>query len=286
MQEFNEVKDSGKRQEFETGSKRDTRDGKGRYDLIPAYALFRLARHYENGAKKYGDHNWQLGQPLSRYLDSLIRHAYRFKDGSRDEDHMAAVAWNAFAYMETEHLIELGQLPQSLNDMVSTVDDIKRRMWRDIPDYYPYQANMLGQIRNAKTGNILKPFLTKWGYEQVDLSLDGIKVRKSVHRLVARAFHGISDLPIDHIDGVKTNNQPHNLRYVTASENAKRAWKLGLKIPTKSGTILDEDDVNVIRKRVEMGEKQRDLAEEYEVSSQTINDIVKMRTWKDGETQE
>lgn len=115
--EFDEVKDSGQRQEFETGSKRDTRDGKGRYDLIPAYALSRLARHYENGARKYGDRNWEKGQPLARYLDSMIRHAYRFLGGSRDEDHLAAVAWNALAYIETEERIKKGILPKELDDV-------------------------------------------------------------------------------------------------------------------------------------------------------------------------
>ncbi|HUS51203.1 MAG TPA: dATP/dGTP diphosphohydrolase domain-containing protein, partial [Candidatus Paceibacterota bacterium] len=72
--EFKEVKDSGKRQDFDTGSRRDTRDGKGRYDLLPVRAIKRLAKHYENGAKKYGDRNWEKGQPLSRYLDSALRH--------------------------------------------------------------------------------------------------------------------------------------------------------------------------------------------------------------------
>ncbi len=117
MPEFEDVKDSGQRQEFDTGSKRDTRDGKGRYDLIPPYALSRLARHYENGAKKYGDRNWEKGQPLARYLDSMIRHAYKFLGGSRDEDHLAAVAWNALAYIETEERIRKGILPKELDDI-------------------------------------------------------------------------------------------------------------------------------------------------------------------------
>ena len=118
MGEFSEVKDSGgKHQEFTTGSKRDNRDGKGRYDLLPPYAIWRLARHYKNGAKKYGDRNWEAGQPLARYLDSMIRHAFKFLSGSRAEDHLAAVAWNALAYIETEHRIEQGILPADLDDI-------------------------------------------------------------------------------------------------------------------------------------------------------------------------
>ena len=114
---FSEVLDSGKRQEFGTGSVRDTRDGKGRFDLIAPYALKRLAQHYENGAKKYGDRNWEKGQPLSRYLDSALRHLFKYLGGSREEDHIAAVAWNALAFIETEYRVGRGALPQELNDM-------------------------------------------------------------------------------------------------------------------------------------------------------------------------
>ena len=119
MSKFKEVKDSGKRQNFKTGSVRDTRKGKGRFDLISPIALKRLAQHYENGSVKYGDRNWELGQPLSRYLDSLIRHAYCLLEGKRDEDHASAIAWNAFAYIHTEEMIAIGKLPKELNDMPS-----------------------------------------------------------------------------------------------------------------------------------------------------------------------
>jgi len=117
MAEFDKVEDSGSRQEFKTGSVRDTNVGKGRFDLIPPYALKRLAKHYENGAKKYGDRNWEKGQNLSRYLDSAIRHAYAFLGGSCVEDHLAAVAWNALAYIETEDRINKGLLPKELDDI-------------------------------------------------------------------------------------------------------------------------------------------------------------------------
>lgn len=111
------VKDSGRRQEFDTGAVRDIQEGKGRYDLIPPMCMDRLARHYENGARKYGDSNWQKGMPLSRYLDSLIRHAYKLLSGMDDEDHAAAIAWNAFAFMYTKDAIEKGKLPETLDNI-------------------------------------------------------------------------------------------------------------------------------------------------------------------------
>lgn len=99
---YNKVRDTGKREEFKTGSRRDSREGKGRFDLIPPKPLKRLAKHYENGAKKYGDRNWQLGQPSTRFFDSLVRHAFAYMDGDRGEDHLAAIVFNAFGMMYNE----------------------------------------------------------------------------------------------------------------------------------------------------------------------------------------
>lgn len=113
---FEFVKDSGYREDFSTGSKRDARNGKGRFDLLPPYALLRLAKHYENGASKYGDRNWEKGQPISRYLDSAYRHLNCVLMGLEDEDHLSAAVWNVLAIIETQKRIELGILPVELDD--------------------------------------------------------------------------------------------------------------------------------------------------------------------------
>ena len=96
------VKDSGYRREFETGSVRDRAEGKGRCDLLPMCALLRLARHYEAGCAKYGDRNWELGQPISILMDSALRHLFKYMDGQKDEDHLAAAAWNVMGAMWME----------------------------------------------------------------------------------------------------------------------------------------------------------------------------------------
>jgi len=111
------ILDSGQRHEFDTGSRRDIRTDKGRYDLLPPHAVFRLARVFEKGAEKYGDRNWEKGQPLSRYLDSMLRHTFRFLAGERNEDHLAQAVWNGMALMETAHRIDSGLLPDELNDL-------------------------------------------------------------------------------------------------------------------------------------------------------------------------
>ena len=119
---YDKVKDSGKRENFNTGSRRDTRKGKGRYDLISPIVMKRDAQHLENGAVKYGDRNWEKGQPLASYLDSAIRHLADFHEGLRDEDHLAAAAWNIFSIIHTEEMISRGLLPQELNDLPNYVE--------------------------------------------------------------------------------------------------------------------------------------------------------------------
>lgn len=114
---FDSVKDSGERRDFGTGSVRDVRTGKGRYDLLPPLVIKRLAQHYENGAVKYGDNNWKLGQPLSGFLDSGLRHGFNLLDLMVDEDHAAAAIWNFAAFMWTAEEIRAGRLPRELDDI-------------------------------------------------------------------------------------------------------------------------------------------------------------------------
>ncbi len=108
--------DVGPRQTYSTGSVRQSAVGKGRYDLLPASAVARIARLIERGASKYGDRNWEKGQPLSRYLDSALRHTFQLLDHQRDEDHAAAAAWNLLAFLHTAERIAAGTLPAELDD--------------------------------------------------------------------------------------------------------------------------------------------------------------------------
>lgn len=93
--------DSGERQEFDSGMRRDTDKGKARYDLIPTPMLQRLAELYARGAEKYGDSNWKLANSeteLKRFKASAFRHFMAWQNGADDEDHAIAVVFNIFAY--------------------------------------------------------------------------------------------------------------------------------------------------------------------------------------------
>ena len=154
---MSEIKDSGKRREFDTGAVRDIQEGKGRCDLLPLQeisdlagfaatdenigyrdeimlerfsdimqeindfikdsipahlfravlvfidncadsdifvAILEVAKHFEDGAIKYGDRNWEKGIPLHCYIDSGIRHLIKYCYGADDERHDRAFVWN------------------------------------------------------------------------------------------------------------------------------------------------------------------------------------------------
>lgn len=96
-----QTKDSGKRVDFPSGMRRDTTEGKPRYDLIPLPMLKRLAELYARGAEKYGDSNWQLAnseEELQRFKASAFRHFIQWQAGELDEDHAIASVFNIFAY--------------------------------------------------------------------------------------------------------------------------------------------------------------------------------------------
>jgi O-succinylbenzoate synthase len=91
------VKDSGVRQEYDSGMRRDTQEGKPDYTLIHNQFLTRLAIHLGKGAIKYGRDNWMCAnseEELQRFKSSAMRHLMQWLNGDVDEDHMAAVCFN------------------------------------------------------------------------------------------------------------------------------------------------------------------------------------------------
>lgn len=93
------TKDSGQRQEFSTGMKRDVQTDKPRYDLIGSgWGLIkRWAMLMARGAVKYGELNFEKAatqEELDRFRASALRHMIQWYHGETDEDHAAAVCFN------------------------------------------------------------------------------------------------------------------------------------------------------------------------------------------------
>ena len=74
--------------------------------------LLEVSKHYEEGAKKYADRNWEKGIPLHCYIDSGVRHYLKYLRGDTDEPHDRAFVWNMLGAMWThKHRPEMIDLP-------------------------------------------------------------------------------------------------------------------------------------------------------------------------------
>ena len=87
------------------GNKNDY--GKLRYDLIPPDALEELVKIYSFGAGVYGDRNWELGIRYSHVFAALMRHAWAWYAGERNDKeselhHLAHAAWCCFTLLSYE----------------------------------------------------------------------------------------------------------------------------------------------------------------------------------------
>lgn len=79
--------------------------------------LLEVSKHFEEGAKKYGEHNWQKGIPTHCYVDSAVRHYLKWLRGDIDEPHGRAFVWNILCCIWTcENQPELNDYKEKNDD--------------------------------------------------------------------------------------------------------------------------------------------------------------------------
>lgn len=98
-----------------------------------------------------------------------------------------------------------------------------------------------------------------------------------VHRLVAAAFIGACPvgLCVNHMDGVKTNNRPGNLEYVTIGENNSHASRTGLsrQNPGESNhrAKMRDTEISEAIEMLKAGKTQDEVAAFFGVSQSCIS---------------
>lgn len=94
------------------------------------------------------------------------------------------------------------------------------KKWKTVKGYENYEVSDTGEVRRIG-GEVMRQWVTNWGYRMVQLWRDGVGKHHSVHRLVANAFIDNPDnLPqVNHIDENKANNSVDNLEWCSAKHN-------------------------------------------------------------------
>lgn len=174
--------------------------------------------------------------------------------------------------------------------------EIVAEEWRAVALWPGYEVSNRGRVRSVDRnvafkdgkvaryrGRILRLWIDRKGYPVASL---GARAHKKVHVLVAESFIGSrpDGLVVNHIDGIKTNNTPENLEYITGQENIRHANRMGLARHPRGEhngrSKLTCAMISEIRLKRQEGTVLRVLAEQYGVTLQVIHDIVKRKTWK------
>ena len=101
-------------------------------------------------------------------------------------------------------------------EILNTNDD---EVWKIVPNTNnKYMASSEGRVKNCDNNIEIVGSRNKDGYIVVSKSESLPYVFK--HRMIMAAFHGDSDLVVDHINRIRDDNRLCNLRYVTMKENS------------------------------------------------------------------
>lgn len=100
-----------------------------------------------------------------------------------------------------------------------------------------YSIHKNGTVITSKTRRCISPYQDEYGYLRVNVRhtkpSGKTAIYERLHRLIGMTFlpcDDFSQLQINHIDGVKTNNCLDNLEWVTQQENLDHAWLTGLRV--------------------------------------------------------
>ena len=97
--------------------------------------------------------------------------------------------------------------------------------WKIVPSYPIVEASNKGDLRRRDTKKYFEGSINNKGYPVITLT-DGQGHKKILlrHRLVKEAFEPIDNpdlFAVDHINGIRTDARPENLRWVTLQQNSK-----------------------------------------------------------------
>lgn len=165
--------------------------------------------------------------------------------------------------------------------------DNEKEIWRAHPEIGIIEVSTLGRVRtvdrvvpNGKgtrlvKGHVLKQHVSNNGYMRMNFRVNGKRINKSVHRLVAETFlSNPNNLPeVNHLDCDRTNNNVKNLEWCDRFYNQQYRNKFGVSNTEAQGHHLFA--INLATLEVLHFRAQMEAGRVLGVSHGNINSVIK-----------
>jgi len=174
---------------------------------------------------------------------------------------------------------------------LDVIPDLEGETWVPMVDFEDnFVISNKGRVRRIMhrknpTNRLMTQTLNNDGYLFLSLRKNGSSMTIFIHRAVAMAFIHNSDnkRTVNHINGIKTDNQVENLEWNTHKENINHAWENGLSVSREGikhhNTKLTEKDVLEIR-AIGKSMSAVQLGSLYGINEQAIYKILSRQRWK------
>lgn len=171
-----------------------------------------------------------------------------------------------------------------------------KEIWKPVVGYENlYEVSNMGFIRSLKRQTIskrnivrnweskpIKVIINPRGYAVVNLYLNRKMKQYRIHRLVAISFipNPHNKPYVNHLDGVKSNNNINNLEWCTSQENSIHAVKTGLlqnssrKGDQHNTFKVTFSEVQEIRKLRKQGYSLTDISSKYNLSKDYTSKLI------------
>lgn len=166
-------------------------------------------------------------------------------------------------------------------------------IWKSVVGYEGlYEVSSFGVVRRSScggngawgSGRVVAICVDSKGYPMVGLWKNNKQKILRLHRILAHAFFGPSELEVNHKDGVRSNFDLRNLEYTTHQQNMSHAVRTGLFVNSGEShykTKLTDADVLEIRRRYVKGVYGfKRIAKDFGIGDPQVVKIIQRKSWK------